>query len=154
MSPYNTSWPNPSTSINEMGTGSMEEMMNYSKAQEDKFRIWDARIRIDKHVKYNDGVGNADYACTYDKKEKLKLQIAIIGEEVTLVPGIAFSGKLNCSGTRDDVTVLAEEHQLMLNNFQVTFNVPEGGEKKLSGIKTLPEGTKQIPVQWDFSPVE
>jgi len=155
MSPYNSSWPNPSVSLEEMNTSDIEEMMKFSKAQEDKWRVWDAMVKVKRRVEYDDGMSNADYTCTCEKTEKLKLQIVIMGSQVIIAPEVTYSGNLTCSGTRDDVAVLPEEdHRLYLDNFNVTSEIPGGGSKRLTGTKTLTDDAKRITVKWDFSPVE
>ena len=155
MSPYNTSWPNPSVAIEDMNTENMEEMMNFSKAQDDKWRVWEAQVKVDRRVKYNDGMSKADYTCTFNKTEKLKFQIAIIGDEVSIVPDVVFSESLNCTGMKDDAMVLPEEeHRLILNNFKVTSKAPSGGNTRLNGSKTFTDDTRRIFVKWDFSPIE
>lgn len=154
MSPYNTSWPSPDMSAGTVNSGSIEEMMKVSKAQDDKSKVWNSQVKINRIVKYNDGMSNADYTCTLNKTEKRKLQIVITGDNVKIVPYISFSDKLICQGTRDDAAVLPEEdHQLMLNTFDVTYPAPTNGGKRLQGTKTIRDETRRIVVQWDFSPL-
>ena len=154
MSPYNASWPNPSIAPGGVNTTNMEEMMKSSKAQDDKYRVWRALVKVKRQVKYHDGTGSADYVCTFTKTEMLKLQIAIIGSTVSIVPEVTFPDKLNCSGTRDGIAVLpTEDHRLMPGNFKITQTAPTGGGKRLTGNKRMTDGTQRMTAQWDFSPL-
>jgi|GEM_PF-2880084 len=156
MSPYNTSWPNPNLTPGAMdagNSGNVEAMANASKAQEDKFRVWKARVQVTRRMLYSDVVSSADYTCRFDVTQLLKFQLTIIGNTVTISPGVEFREKLTCSGTRDGAPVLPEEdHHLMLNNFTVTQDAPASG-KRLVGTKTLRDGTKKTVVDWDLSPM-
>jgi hypothetical protein len=153
MSPYNMSWPNPALSAGDINTANFEDMMKASKAQEDKWKVWNARITVSKRVKYQDEVSSADYTCSFTKTEKLKFQIAIHGNTVYLVPGIAFSEVLDCTGTEDEAPVQEKkDERLMLDNFQVTTITPDDGSKRLTGERIIYEDTKRILVRWDFSP--
>ncbi|MEI8048637.1 MAG: hypothetical protein WCI92_14745 [Bacteroidota bacterium] len=155
ISPYNTSWPSPSMTPGVTNTGDLQQMVNTSKAQDDKWRVWKALVKVKRQVNYNDGMSNANYTCIFNQTQLRKLQIAIVGNTVNIVPEVVFSDKLNCTGTRDDVAVLPqEEHQLMLNKLEVKSNAPTSGGKRLNGIKRFTEDSKRIVVQWDFSPVE
>lgn len=155
MSPYNTYWPNPSLSFDGVDAQNLEEMMKASKALEDKWKIWNARIRVNKQAKYRDEVSSADYTCTFNKTEMLKLQITITGNTVLIIPDINLTCNLDCKGTEDDAAVSPQkDDHLFLSNFQITSASPTDGSKRLAGEKTIVNDTRRISAQWDFSPVD